>query len=37
MPHRSLNRVIVQRETEPTHRALQKLRATSSLMAPSTF
>ena len=30
MPHRSLNRVIVQRETEPTHRALQKLRATSS-------
>jgi hypothetical protein len=37
MPQRSLNRVIVQRETEPAHRALQKLRATSSLMAPISF
>ena len=37
MPHRSLNRVIVQRETEQPHRALQKLRATSSLMARTIF
>jgi hypothetical protein len=37
MPRGSRNRVIVQREIEPAHRALRKLRATSSVMAPISF
>ena len=37
MPRGSRNPVIVQRETEAAHRALRKLRATSSIMAPISF
>jgi hypothetical protein len=37
MPRGSRNPVIVQRETEAAHRALRKLRAKSSIMAPISF
>jgi hypothetical protein len=37
MPRGSRNPVIAQRETAPAHRALRKLRATSSVMAPISF
>jgi hypothetical protein len=37
MPRGLRNPVIVQRETAPAHRALRKLRAKSSLMAPISF